>query len=64
MIHFADNFVAVEKGDHVKIAVADPRQCSCGRMVCFLVNRDGKTRCLECDEKYLREGSCRTLAKS
>lgn len=28
-----------------------PVACACGRMVSFVVNRNGKTRCVECDEK-------------
>lgn len=29
-----------------------PIVCACGRMTVFVVNRDGKTRCLDCDVKY------------
>lgn len=28
--------------------------CECGRMAGALVNRDGATRCLVCDELYLK----------
>ena len=37
------------------IMLPTPAPCSCGRMVALLVNRDGATRCVECDEQYLIE---------
>lgn len=33
-----------------RAAVWPPVECGCGRMAAFVVNRDGKTRCLDCDE--------------
>ncbi len=30
-------------------------QCACGRLVYFVVNRDGKTRCVACDLEYEKE---------
>lgn len=39
------------RGRVANICVVEPVQCGCGRMVCFLVNREGTTRCLDCDEK-------------
>ena len=30
----------------------EPRECVCGCMAAFVVNRDGKTRCVNCDVKY------------
>jgi hypothetical protein len=56
VIEFAKDFVSALRGDHALIALADPRQCACGRMVCFLINRDGKTRCIECDKEHLENG--------
>lgn len=29
--------------------------CKCGVMACFLVNRDGSTRCVSCDSQYQEE---------
>jgi hypothetical protein len=34
------------------IILAEAIKCDCGRMALFVVNRMGKTRCLECDEKF------------
>lgn len=34
--------------------LARPRRCGCGRMVYFVINRDGKTRCIECDGQHVR----------
>lgn len=40
-----------------------PRRCRCGRMAYFVVNRDGKSRCMECDREYLEALSrCRKSA--
>jgi len=30
------------------------RKCECKRMVKWAINRDGKSRCVECDEEYRR----------
>jgi len=35
--------------DSTLVILKEPRQCECGRMVYFVVNRKGKTRCVECD---------------
>lgn len=35
--------------------LAEPVPCECGRMAAALVNRDGATRCLACDNKYRAE---------
>lgn len=41
-------------GDAVHILLAVPRRgCACGREHAWFVNRDGRTRCCECDEAYL-----------
>lgn len=37
------------------IILKEPRKCKCGRMAAFLVNRDGKTRCVSCDSDYQQE---------
>lgn len=36
----------------LRVILGEPVQCTCGAMVTFLVNRSGKTRCVECDELY------------
>jgi hypothetical protein len=37
----------------VNIAIGDARECrSCHSMHVFFINRDGTTRCLDCDTKY------------
>lgn len=41
----------------------EPVQCGCGRMVAIMVNRDGTTRCIECDEKYVQEHPDRAVRK-
>lgn len=37
------------------VMVWPPVPCGCGRTAAMLVNRDGKTCCIECDSK--KEGS-------
>lgn len=37
------------------VILTEPMQCACGRMAMLVVNRYGKTRCLECDEKAKAE---------
>lgn len=32
-----------------------PRPCPCGRMTYFVINRDGASRCVECDLHYQLE---------
>lgn len=49
-----DGLFSVRDGCVVAILVS-PRQCECGRMVAIGVNRDGKTRCTECDSKYIEQ---------
>lgn len=46
---------SIEKGGVTHILVAPPEECGCGRMTCFLVNRDGRTRCVWCDDRYIKE---------
>ena len=38
----------------ILIVLAHPLPCTCDRMTAFMVNRDGRTRCVECDEKYVQ----------
>ena len=43
-------------GDAVHILLIEPtRGCACRQLHAWFVNRDGRTRCCECDEAYLRE---------
>lgn len=37
------------------IALIEPHACACHRMTLIVVNRDGKTRCVDCDAKYTQE---------
>lgn len=37
------------------VALTEPRACACHRMTFIVVNRDGKTRCVDCDTKYAQE---------
>ena len=34
------------------ILVTESKTCGCGRAAMILVNRDGRTRCVECDHDY------------
>jgi hypothetical protein len=37
----------------------EPRSCGCGRMTFFIVNRGGKSRCIDCDfEAVQRDERC------
>lgn len=43
-------------GDAVHILLAVPRRgCACGQLHAWFVNRDGRTRCCECDAAWLAE---------
>ena len=59
---------AVGSDGAIRVLLGQPRQCGCGRMVALAVNRDGKTRCVECDENYLSvvavSAQCRTASQS
>jgi hypothetical protein len=37
---------------HIALAEPVPAACCDGRMTYFVINRDGKTRCVVCDELY------------
>lgn len=34
------------------VFVHQPVDCACGRVALILLNRDGQTRCVDCDTKY------------
>lgn len=42
--------------DATRLAVWPPVQCRCGRMTAFWINRDGRSRCIECDAEYRQAG--------
>lgn len=56
-MHFAtkDGIFKTCSDGAVRMILGEPRQCRCGRMVAFLVNRNGKTLCIDCDRKTLDE---------
>jgi hypothetical protein len=37
------------------IVTSEPMACRCGRACMIGVNRDGETRCVECDAKHQKE---------
>jgi hypothetical protein len=37
----------------LRAVLSAPRRCGCNRMTYFVINRDGKSRCIECDRLYL-----------
>lgn len=37
------------------IALTEARACGCHRMTFLVINRDGKTRCIDCDTRYVQE---------
>jgi len=45
----------LDNGNGFFAVVSEPRECACNRMTFFFINRDGKTRCIECDDKYKQE---------
>lgn len=42
--------LGVAEGGAAGIVLTQPAECACGRMTFFVVNRNGATRCLDCDE--------------
>lgn len=64
----SEALIAVDRDGAVRVLLAQPRECGCGRMAALVVNRDGKTRCVECDESYLSvvdvSAQCRTASQS
>lgn len=44
--------IALQKDASIVSVLKHPVACVCGRMAAFVVNRDGKTRCLVCDDLY------------
>jgi hypothetical protein len=51
MLSVHDLMISVSYGIAVCF-LARPRKCECSRMVMLAINRDGKSRCVECDERY------------
>jgi hypothetical protein len=45
-IHCAD--------DCIRGITYKPRPCGCARMTFFFVNRDGRSRCADCDAEYVQ----------
>lgn len=35
-----------------RIILFEPRECGCGHEAYFVINRDGSSRCIECDSQY------------
>lgn len=46
--------IVAHDGRVARIVLSTPIACACGRMVMMVINRDGKTRCIECDEVYVK----------
>lgn len=46
---------SLQKDGSAVIALAEAVQCGCGKMAMICINRDGKTRCVECDLNYRTE---------
>ena len=46
----------------VRVFLAVARICVCGHPTYFGINRDGRTRCLECDSRYQDEHPARVKA--
>lgn len=40
--------------DVVRGLLYEARPCPCGKMSFFVVNRDGRTRCVDCDMEYVQ----------
>lgn len=50
--------VIVDTHGPVALIVFDPKHypaCDCGHVMAFGKNRDGRTRCVECDSRYTTE---------
>ena len=54
-----ENLGAIEHwsvmGDAVHMVLPDAVRCVCRELHHWYVNRDGKTRCVRCDELYVRQ---------
>lgn len=51
-----------ESGEACAVAfLSEPRPCSCKRMAAAFINRDGETRCVECDVRYRDERAKREV---
>lgn len=45
----------VTDGGTIHCALTRAVQCGCGRMAMFVINRMGKTRCVDCDAKFQKD---------
>lgn len=52
IVDICGNTFTIGQDGILRGVLARPRRCGCGRMVYFVINRDGKTRCIECDVLY------------
>lgn len=50
---FAPDVARDAHGVRAKLWPKEPFACSCGRATYVAVNRDGTTRCEDCDELYV-----------
>jgi|GEM_PF-1924983 len=50
--------------DAIHVCLAEPRRCGCREMHFWFVNRDGVTRCVNCDEKYARDTRAKSKAEA
>jgi hypothetical protein len=55
----------LDNGEVIMLSIASrPRQCSCNQIAAMLINRDGKSRCLDCDRDYVLGRSSGTSTRS
>jgi hypothetical protein len=52
LITTAEGIFRLIDGGTMLGALAKPIKCGCGRMAMFVVNRMGRTRCVECDHQF------------
>ena len=57
MIRFTPYGTFVSHYGVTRAALGFPVICMCGHEAFMVINREGRTRCVECDEKYLVEVS-------
>lgn len=50
-------------GDAVNVVLKEARRCRCRTMHFWFVNRDGATRCVDCDAAHLRDRAEKQLAE-
>jgi len=46
--------IALLEGGTTLITLESPLKCGCGQMAVTLVNRLGKTRCIDCDRAFIK----------